>query len=34
VTYSVNEDRWLTITVEDLVGKRTLRDNEAVVRLR
>jgi len=34
VTYSVNEDRWLTITVEDLVAKRTLRDREAVVRLR
>lgn len=34
VTYSVNEDRWLTITVEDLVAKKVLRDKEAVVRLR
>jgi molecular chaperone DnaK (HSP70) len=34
VTYSVNADRWLIITVEDLVAKRTLRDHDAVVRLR
>jgi hypothetical protein len=34
VTYSINEDRWLLITVEDLVAKRPLREREAVVRLR
>jgi molecular chaperone DnaK (HSP70) len=34
VTYSINEDRWLVMTVEDLVAKRPLREREAVVRLR
>jgi molecular chaperone DnaK (HSP70) len=34
VTYSVNEDRWLTTTVDDLVRKQPLRVNEPVVRLR
>lgn len=34
VTYAINADRWLTMTVEDLVAKRTLRDQEAVIRLR
>jgi hypothetical protein len=34
VTYSVNEDRWLCTTVEDLVRKQPLRINEPVVRLR
>jgi molecular chaperone DnaK (HSP70) len=34
VTYSVNADRWLCTTVEDLVRKQWLRVNEPVVRLR
>ncbi|MBM3457831.1 MAG: Hsp70 family protein [Armatimonadetes bacterium] len=34
VTYSVNEDRWLCTTVEDLVRKQPLRVEEPVVRLR
>lgn len=34
VTYSINADRWLCITAEDLVSKRILRDQDAVVRLR
>jgi molecular chaperone DnaK (HSP70) len=34
VTYSVNRDRWLCTTVEDLVRKQFLRVNEPVVRLR
>ncbi|HEU4751741.1 MAG TPA: Hsp70 family protein, partial [Armatimonadota bacterium] len=34
VTYSVNEERWLCTTVEDLVRKQPLRINEPVVRLR
>jgi hypothetical protein len=34
VTYSVNSDRWLCTTVEDLVRKETLRNVEPVVRLR
>lgn len=34
VTYSVNEDRWLCTTVEDLVRKQPLRVDEPVVRLR
>ncbi|MBI3909432.1 MAG: Hsp70 family protein [Armatimonadetes bacterium] len=34
VTYSVNADRWLCTTVEDLVRKQPLRVNELVVRLR
>jgi len=34
VTYFVNEDRWLCTTVEDLVRKQVLRENEPVVRLR
>jgi len=34
VTYSVNADRWLCTTVEDLVRKQPLRENEPVVRLR
>jgi molecular chaperone DnaK (HSP70) len=34
VTYSVNADRWLCTTVEDLVRKEALRVNEPVVRLR
>jgi molecular chaperone DnaK (HSP70) len=34
VTYSVNTDRWLCTTVEDLVRKQLLRLNEPVVRLR
>ena len=34
VTYAVNEDRWLCVTVEDLVTKRPLREREPVVRLR
>lgn len=34
VTYSINSDRWLSMTVEDLVRKQPLREEEAVVRLR
>jgi molecular chaperone DnaK (HSP70) len=34
VTYSINADRWLCTSVEDLVSKRILRDGEPVVRLR
>lgn len=34
VTYSINADRWLCTTVEDLVSKQPLRVNEPVVRLR
>jgi molecular chaperone DnaK (HSP70) len=34
VTYSINADRWLCTTVEDLVRKQPLRVNEPVVRLR
>jgi molecular chaperone DnaK (HSP70) len=34
VTFSVNADRWLCITAEDLVRKETLRSDEPVVRLR
>jgi molecular chaperone DnaK (HSP70) len=34
VTYSVNEDRWLCMTVYDLVRKAYLRIEEPVVRLR
>jgi molecular chaperone DnaK (HSP70) len=34
VTYFINEDRWLCTTVEDLVRKQPLRENEPVVRLR
>jgi hypothetical protein len=34
VTYSVNPDRWLCVTVEDLLRKEPLRVNEPVVRLR
>jgi molecular chaperone DnaK (HSP70) len=34
VTYSINADRWLCVTVEDLVRKQPLRVNEPVVRLR
>lgn len=34
VTFSVNADRWLCTTVEDLERKATLRFNEPVVRLR
>lgn len=34
VTYHINDDRWLCMTVEDLVKKQTLRDNVPVVRLR
>ena len=34
VTYSVNADRWLCTTVEDLVRKQTLRVDDPVVRLR
>jgi hypothetical protein len=34
VTYSINADRWLCTTVEDLVRKQILRDNEPVARLR
>ncbi len=34
VTYSINADRWLCTTVDDLVRKQPLRVNEPVVRLR
>lgn len=34
VTYRVDENRWLRMTVEDLVKKATLRIDEPVVRLR
>jgi molecular chaperone DnaK (HSP70) len=34
VTYSINADRWLCITVDDLVRKQPLRVDEPVVRLR
>ncbi len=34
VTYSINEDRWLCSTVEDLVRKEFIRVDEPVVRLR
>jgi len=34
VTFSVNADRWLCMTVEDLVRKEPLRVEEPVVRLR
>ena len=34
VTYGVNADRWLCVTVEDLVRRETLRRAEPVVRLR
>jgi len=34
VTFSVNADRWLCMTVEDLVRKESLRVEEPVVRLR
>jgi molecular chaperone DnaK (HSP70) len=34
VTYEVNTDRWLSVTVEDLVTKRLLRQREPVIRLR
>jgi len=34
VTYTINGDRWLTATVDDLVRKQPIRENEAVVRLR
>jgi molecular chaperone DnaK (HSP70) len=34
VTYSINADRWLCTTVEDLVRNQPLRVNEPVVRLR
>ena len=34
VTYHINADRWLCMTVEDLVKKQTLRDQVPVVRLR
>jgi hypothetical protein len=34
VTYAIDADRWLRITVEDLVRKVALRENEPVVRLR
>ena len=34
VTFSVNADRWLCMTVDDLVRKETLRVDETVVRLR
>jgi molecular chaperone DnaK (HSP70) len=34
VIYRVNEDRWLCVTVEDLVRKETLRADEPVIRLR
>lgn len=33
-TFFVNADRWLCVTVEDLVRRKTLRDAEPVVRLR
>jgi hypothetical protein len=34
VTYTINSDRWLTATVDDLVRKQPIREDEAVVRLR
>ncbi|HTE17481.1 MAG TPA: Hsp70 family protein [Armatimonadota bacterium] len=34
VIYTINHDRWLCTTVEDLVTKRPLKVNEPVVRLR
>jgi molecular chaperone DnaK (HSP70) len=34
VTYSITTDRWLCVTVEDLLRKQLLRVNEPVVRLR
>jgi molecular chaperone DnaK (HSP70) len=34
VSYSVNDDRWLCATIEDLARKQLLRENEPVVRLR
>jgi len=34
VSYFINRDRWLCMTVEDLVRKQTLRVNEPVIRLR
>lgn len=34
VTYFINGDRWLCTTVEDLVRKQPLRENEPVVRVR
>jgi hypothetical protein len=34
VTYSITTDRWLCMTVEDLLRKQFLRVNEPVVRLR
>lgn len=34
VTYNVNEDRWLCVTVHDLVRKLDLKADEAVVKLR
>lgn len=34
VTYGVNADRWLCVTVDDLVRRETLRRAEPVVRLR
>jgi hypothetical protein len=34
VTHFINPDRWLCVTVEDLVRKQLLRVNEPVVRLR
>jgi hypothetical protein len=34
VTYSVDADRWLCVTIEDLVRKQPLRVNETVARLR
>jgi molecular chaperone DnaK (HSP70) len=34
VTYTINSDRWLTVTVDDLVRKQPIREDEPVVRLR
>jgi hypothetical protein len=34
VSYCIDPDRWLCVTVEDLVRKQRLRVNEPVVRLR
>jgi molecular chaperone DnaK (HSP70) len=34
VTYAVDADRWLCVTIEDLVRKQRLRANEPVARLR
>jgi hypothetical protein len=34
VSYSIDADRWLRTTVEDLVRKQRLKEDEPVIRLR